>query len=63
MQGGAGFLMSKINNIGHTYLFDTFEGFLKENKIDDNKYKKAERILASILIYYSKNTEFLTKIK
>ena len=30
MQGGAGFLMSKVNNKGFTYLFDTFEGFSEE---------------------------------
>ena len=33
MQGGAGFLMSKINKKGYTYLFDTFEGFLEEEEL------------------------------
>ena len=31
--GGAGFLMSKINNKGNTYLFDTFSGFKKNDGI------------------------------
>ena len=27
--GGAGFIMSKINSKGNTYLFDSFSGFKK----------------------------------
>ena len=34
--GGAGFLMSKKNKKGNTYLFDTFSGF----KRDDGLHKK-----------------------
>ena len=38
LQGGAGFLMSKANKKGNTYLFDTFEGFLEEEKIHKKKH-------------------------
>lgn len=51
MQGGAGFLMSKINNIGHTYLFDTFEGFLEEEKFHKKKhfvYKNLDEVKKNI---------------
>ena len=38
LQGGSGFLMSKANNKGSTYLFDTFEGFLEEEKFHKKKH-------------------------
>lgn len=38
LQGGAGFLMSKANNKGKTHLFDTFEGFLEEEKFHKKKH-------------------------
>ena len=33
MQGGVGFLLSKINKKGRTLLFDTFEGFFDKEKL------------------------------
>tara|TARA_Y100000768_G_C23984523_1_gene687911 strand:+ start:38 stop:787 length:750 start_codon:yes stop_codon:yes gene_type:complete len=36
LMGGSGFIMSKINLKGNTYLFDSFAGF----KIDDGLHKK-----------------------
>ena len=36
LMGGAGFIMSKINSKGNTYLFDSFSGFKK----DDGLHKK-----------------------
>ena len=36
LQGGSGFIMSKVNEKGKTYLFDTFSGFKK----DDGLHKK-----------------------
>ncbi len=38
MQGGAGFILSKINKKGFTYLIDTFEGFLEEEKYHKKKH-------------------------
>ena len=38
LQGGAGFIMSKANKKGVTYLFDTFEGFLEEGKFHKKKH-------------------------
>ena len=38
LQGGAGFLMSRVNKRGTTYLFDTFEGFLEEEKFHKKKH-------------------------
>jgi O-methyltransferase len=38
LQGGAGFLMSKVNKKGVTYLFDTFEGFLEEEQFHKKKH-------------------------
>ena len=32
LQGGAGFVMSKANKKGHTFLFDTFRGFSEKKK-------------------------------
>ena len=37
LQGGAGFVMSKGNKKGFTYLFDTFEGFVEEGKFHKKK--------------------------
>ena len=36
LMGGSGFLMSKINLEGNTYLFDSFSGF----RVDDGLHKK-----------------------
>ena len=36
LMGGSGFLMSKINLEGNTYLFDSFSGF----RADDGLYKR-----------------------
>tara|TARA_B100000029_G_scaffold432837_1_gene445285 strand:+ start:2166 stop:2921 length:756 start_codon:yes stop_codon:yes gene_type:complete len=38
LQGGAGFLMSKANNKGQTYLLDTFEGFAEEEEFHKRKH-------------------------
>lgn len=45
MQGGAGFLMSKSNLKGYTYLFDTFEGFLEEEEFHKKKHFVYEDII------------------
>ena len=47
--GGAGFIMAKANNKGQTLLFDTFEGFKK----NDGLHKKN--------IFYFNNVGFLKK--
>ena len=60
MQGGAGFLMSKVNNKGFTYLFDTFEGFLEEEKFHKKKhfvYKNIETVRTNIKKLRLKNTK------
>ena len=77
LQGGAGFLMSKANKKGTTYLFDTFEGFLEEEKFHKKKhfvYKEIDIVkknskkfnLKNIKIYKCKfpnelNSSFITK--
>jgi O-methyltransferase len=54
LQGGAGFLMSKANNKGTTYLFDTFEGFLEEEKF----HKKRHFVYKEIKIVKDNAKEF-----
>ena len=39
LNGGAGFLMSLENNKGNTYLFDTFEGYVDEEKFFNKGFK------------------------
>ena len=60
LQGGAGFLMSKANKKGSTYLFDTFEGFLEEEKFHKKKhfiYKNMEIVKNNIKKFKLKNTK------
>ena len=60
MQGGAGFLMSRINKKGYTYLFDTFEGFLEEEEFHKKNhfiYKDIESVKKNIKKLSLKNTK------
>ena len=50
LMGGSGFVMSKINNKGKTYLFDSFSGFQK----DDGLHKKE--------VFFYEDIEFVKKI-
>ncbi len=52
LMGGAGFIMSKTNKKGNTYLFDSFSGFKK----DDGLHKKD-------VFYYSEIEEVKKNIK
>jgi len=49
LMGGSGFVMSKINNKGKTYLFDSFSGFQK----DDGLHKKE--------VFFYEDIEFVKK--
>ena len=49
LMGGSGFIMSKINKNGKTYLFDTFSGFKK----DDGLHKKE--------VFYYDDVNFVKK--
>jgi len=60
MQGGAGFLMSKVNKKGYTYLFDTFEGFFEEEKFHKKKhflYKDIKAVKNNLKKLGLKNTK------
>ena len=60
MQGGAGFLMSKVNKKGSTYLFDTFEGFLEEEEFHKKKhfvYKNINEVKENIKLLKLKKTQ------
>jgi len=60
LQGGAGFIMSRANNTGYTYLFDTFEGFQEEEKFHKKKhfvYEKKEIVQKNIKKFKLKNTK------
>ena len=60
MQGGAGFLMSKVNKKGSTYLFDTFEGFLEEEEFHKKKhflYKDIRTVKNNLKKFGLKNTK------
>ena len=60
LQGGVGFLMSKVNNNGFTYLFDTFEGFSEEEKFQKEKhfiYNNIEAVRTNIKKLRLKNTK------
>ena len=49
LQGGAGFIMSKANKKGFSYLFDTFGGFLEEGKFHKkNRHRSARRIATPV---------------
>ena len=60
LQGGAGFLMSKVNKKGYTYLFDTFEGFVEEEKFHKKNhfvYKDIKSVKINIKKFRLKNTK------
>ena len=60
LQGGAGFVMSKANKKGSTYLFDTFEGFLEEGKYHKKKhfvYENIKEVKKNISKLNLKNTK------
>ena len=60
LQGGAGFLMSKANKKGFTYLFDTFEGFLEEEEFHKKKhfvYRDVDVVKNNISKFKLKNTK------
>ena len=60
LEGGAGFLMAKANQNGKTYLFDTFEGFLEEEKIHKKKhfvYRNFKIVQNNISKFRLKNTK------
>jgi len=60
LQGGAGFVMSKANKKGSTYLFDTFEGFLEEEKYHKKKhfvYEDIKEVKKNISKLNLKNTK------
>jgi O-methyltransferase len=59
LQGGAGFLMAKVNKKGSTYLLDTFEGFLEEEKFHKKKhfiYKEIDVVKDNLKKLKLKNT-------
>ena len=43
--GGVGFLMNKANQNGNTYLFDTFAGLKKDDRLHKKKIFYFENIL------------------
>ncbi len=60
MQGGAGFLMSKSNLKGNTYLLDTFEGFLEEEEFHKKKhfvYKNINEVKENIKLLKLNKTQ------
>ena len=59
LNGGAGFLMSLENNKGNTYLFDTFEGYVDEEKFFNKgfKYTNIENVSNRIKKLKLENTE------
>ncbi len=59
LNGGAGFLMSLENNKGNTYLFDTFEGYVDEEKFFNKgfKYTNIENVSYRIKKLKLENTE------
>ena len=60
LQGGAGFLMSAANKVGYTYLFDTFDGFLEEEKYhkkDHFIYRNINTVKKNITNLKLKNTK------
>ena len=62
LQGGAGFVMSKANKKGFTYLFDTFEGFVEEGKFHKKKhfvYKDMEEVKKNLKKLKLKNTKVI----
>ena len=62
LQGGAGLLMSKANNKGSTYLFDTFEGFKEEEKFHKKKhfiFKDLDFVKNEIKTLKLKNTKVI----
>ena len=62
LQGGAGFLMSKANTKGKTYLFDTFEGFLEEEQFHKKKhfiYKNLNVVKENVSKFKLKNTKVI----
>jgi O-methyltransferase len=42
-EGGSGFIMSKINQVGNVYLIDTFEGLVDQDK----NYKKTDMVFTN----------------
>ncbi len=78
LMGGSGFLMSKKNNKGNTYLFDSFSGFRKDNGIHKkdvfnyNDIKMVEKKIKDLKLkktkvfkaYFPKNLKIkISKIK
>ena len=64
MQGGAGFILSKINNKGFTYLIDTFEGFVEEEKYHKKKhfiYKEIDMVKKKIKVLKLRKTKVYKK--
>ena len=62
LQGGAGFLMSKANIKGKTYLFDTFEGFIEEEQFHKKKhfiYKNLNVVKENVSKFKLKNTKII----
>jgi len=60
LQGGAGFIMSKANKKGVTFLFDTFEGFLEEGKFHKKKhfvYEDINKVKRNLKKLKLKNTK------
>ena len=44
LKGGAGFLLSKSNNTGNTYLIDTFQGYVDNEKFYKKKFFKYQSL-------------------
>jgi O-methyltransferase len=55
LKGGSGFIMSKINKVGSTYLIDTFEGLVESDKF----YNKNHFIYANGVSELRKNIKKL----